>query len=104
MSGLRVGLLLDSSVQPAWVRRILERIGEGDSAEVVVVVRNTTPPPTPASLTARLAMHRDRLAYLAYSKLDRQLFGRPGSPLERASVEDLLADVPVLDVCPEQSQ
>lgn len=37
---LRVGLLMDSFDQPAWVVRILERIREGASADIVCVVLN----------------------------------------------------------------
>ena len=40
---LRVGLLVDALVQPAWVCRAVERIQTSEVARIALVVRNGAP-------------------------------------------------------------
>ena len=71
---LRIGLLVDSLEQPAWIRHILADIEASDYARIVLVVSKEAPARAPVSLARRLWAHRSRLAYLAYRWVDARVF------------------------------
>lgn len=97
---LRIGLLLDSFLQPRWVVRIIEEIAASQVASIVLVVRNNAPPEDSGSIRRRLWLRRNHLLYAAYTKFDER-FSRVGSDaFEKQSVEGVLAGVPVLEVLP----
>ncbi len=81
---LRVGLLAEGAVLPAWAQRMLEIIRQGDFAEVVLVVQLRAPAdPQPP----RSQVHRLLLA------LERFLVGKPGL-LPNAAAEVVGAALP----------
>jgi hypothetical protein len=92
---LRVGLLLDSYVQPQWVHRIVSDILSSQAAELVVVVKNEAADAAPQS-SARLKF----FLYKAYCRMDARLFAEKPDALERVSIEPLIAKVPVVSVKP----
>jgi hypothetical protein len=96
---LRVGLLLDSMTQPAWIHRVVEDIQHSSHAAVALVVRNRVEPPVEGRL--RRAWRNRRFAlYAAYSRIDAALFsGKPDAFAPRR-LDALLPAVPVLDVQP----
>ena len=80
---LRVGLLLDSDVQPAWIARQLEAICASDFAQVACVVYNAAAsgpePPARTRLSGPIAIlrnprSRSHVLYSLYCKLDRRFF------------------------------
>lgn len=81
---LKVGLIVDSFIQPRWLRRSLEKILAGDVASLELVVK----------VDARKKKHGS-LLYELYGRLDNKLFA--GDALEPISIEDLLKSVPVSD-------
>src|SRR4051794_1449840 len=79
---LRIGLLLDSLEQPAWVSATLSEIAASGIAEFVLVILNDDTGPAPAAATrrvpARLGIwyrNRRHLPYALYSKLDERRYG-----------------------------
>lgn len=80
-SPLRVGVLVDSLVQPAWVARIIEDIQHSAVADIVLVVLNESPD-LEVSLLGRIkkVVNRpDLLLYWCYQSADEFLFGRSSS-------------------------
>ncbi len=101
---VRLGLLVDSLTQPAWVERALQRIKQSGAGEFVLVVRNATPAAEHArSRVGSWWRNRRQLLYAAYQRLDR---GRStdSDPFASRDVSALLADVPMIDVVPRQSR
>ncbi|MBI3927729.1 MAG: hypothetical protein HY319_19470 [Armatimonadetes bacterium] len=95
---LRIGLLLDSLVVPAWKKRLLEEVIRSPWAEMVLVVLNAADPTGPA------APPRQRFLYRAYSALDRRLFrGRPDA-FAPTDLRPLLEGVQQLCVTPRRTR
>lgn len=96
---LRVALLVDSLVQPAWVRRLVDEIRCSDTAQIVVVVRNL-------ARTSAQALEEEgetsRL-YRAYMRGDARAFPARPDPLEPCDLSRQLTGVPVLDVHPRRT-
>jgi hypothetical protein len=99
---LRVGLLVDSLVVPAWVARVVDDIQRSDVAEVALVVVNQAP--RPRRSLRRLVAERGRLLHKAYMALDARLFRVPQNPFRRRDLAPALAGVPALPVTPEQTR
>lgn len=90
-AALRVGLLVDSLVQPAWVRRLVQDIEASESARLALIIRNTASAPvaSPGGLLER------------YMRLDAWAFPASPDPLTPCDLSGLLADIPVIDVVPQ---
>ena len=75
---LRIGILVDSMVQPAWIERIIADIQKSDIAEIVLVVLNDTPEPPVSSLQRlKKAVASPEFAlYWIYQWTDMFLFSR----------------------------
>ncbi|NUQ11006.1 MAG: hypothetical protein HUU26_01595 [Gemmatimonadaceae bacterium] len=99
---LRLGLLLDTLAQPAWVERALRRVIETGRAEFVLVVRNAAPAGPRRRL---LAWWRgaDQLLYGLFQRLDRAR-GLEPDPFAPVDLSAMLRGVPVIDVSPRQSR
>lgn len=97
MPRLRVGLLLDSLVQPRWIRRVLESLRSSDHAVIALAAVGDAHQNPPRGLAA---MGRDpkRSLYRLYSALDHRLFHQAGDALEPVPVGDLLEGVETLSV------
>jgi hypothetical protein len=78
---LRIGIIIDSFVQPRWVRRSLEKVLASTVARI--------------ELVGKVDQQDDRssLLYKLYNRVDRSLF--EADALELVSVEDLLDGVAV---------
>jgi hypothetical protein len=73
---LRVGLLLDSYVQPRWVSDIVEELVRSEVASVVLVVLPDEDGPPRQSFRQRLVKVWPHLLYSLYSRADRRRHGR----------------------------
>src|SRR5687767_4200325 len=80
-SFFRVGLIVDSFVQPRWVRRCLEKIVASGVARFELVVK--------------VAPRKNERSFLfqLYNRIDSRLFA--ADALELSSIEDLLQGVAV---------
>ncbi|HYD97130.1 MAG TPA: glycosyltransferase [Noviherbaspirillum sp.] len=89
MSKLRVGLLLDNLLLPAWVETMLGLVRQGQAAEIVVLIR------------PRVGLARGQNPYMVemWKRLDDRLFGQ-GEKNAFAMIDGsrLLAGIPVLNV------
>lgn len=75
---LRVGILVDRLVQPAWVARAVADVQESGFAQIVLVVVNGATAGLPSS-PHELRERPDLALYHAYTALDDFLFGAAGS-------------------------
>jgi hypothetical protein len=100
---LRVALLLDSFVVPAWIHRVVSELRAGTDAELALVVLDDTPARSRRGILARAWHDRHTLAYALYTKLDDLLYGRPEDALAPHDLSAPLAGVPVLRVRPERT-
>src|ERR1700752_120463 len=73
---LRVGIFIDSFMQPRWVRRSLEKVRASGVARIELVVK------------VDRQDDRSSVLYRLYNRVDRKLF--EADALELVSVEDLL--------------
>lgn len=81
---LRLGIVIDSLVQPRWVRRSLEKALASGVAKLELVVK-----------VAPAGGAHGSLLYRLYNRFDRKLFNADATEL--VSVEDLLESVKVSD-------
>ena len=90
---LRVGVLIDSSVQPKWVHQVISDVLSSSVATLSLVVTNAQPAvPTNPGLGFGL--------YRLYSRIDALLFSPKPDPFEKVSIESLLSQVPTIHVKP----
>jgi hypothetical protein len=108
---LRVGILINSYEQPAWVARELERVLASPHAELVLVVRRglseAQEPPTNRRRDARLSRFwRKRRVLLAvlYARLDKVLFPVLCDPLAVVDIAPLVVGCPLIDVVPTETR
>jgi hypothetical protein len=103
---LRVGLLVDSMTQPAWVERALRRVIETGTGEFVLVVRNasSTIAPERSSRLATWWKNRRYLLHAAYQRIDTMGLRVTPDPFKPVDLSSLLNGVPVMDVAPGQKK
>jgi hypothetical protein len=102
---LRIGLLVDSLLVPAWVHAIVEAISRCSFAEVVLVVQNASVAGGNGSgLLRRAFAHRRHLLRRLYTGVDDLVFRSSPDPFERADLAPLLEGRPVLHVTPRQTR
>ncbi len=97
---LKVGLLLDSYVQPQWVHDIVADIQRSACAQVALVVENGDVDRPVHGLVRRLLHNRHRLAYALYTRLDDLLFRREPDAFTNTSIEALVDGAAKIRVMP----
>jgi hypothetical protein len=108
---LRIGLLLDSLEQPAWVSATLSEIAASGIAEFVLVILNNDGGPAPAparrSVPARLGIwyrNRRQLPYALYSKLDERRYSYLPDPFSPVDISPLLTASELMRVTPRRTR
>ena len=105
---LRVGLLLDSYVQPQWVRSALERLQRETSSRIVAVALNQpdASPGTPraTSRVGRWVANRHALLRAAHARLDAWKFPVSNSPFLPVDIAPLLDSATTVPVRPRRTQ
>jgi hypothetical protein len=103
---LRVGLLVDSLRQPAWVDRALQDILESRIATLALVVVNAGQPPDcpPGGRLARWYGARRFLLHELYTKIDARKFAMPDDPFRPVAIDARLTGVPVVEVTPRRTK
>ncbi len=107
---VKVGILADSMIQPAWARTMLERILAEGNATIEVVVLNGGRGPAdapPTGILDRLGRYwraRDRLLFLAFDRFDRRKFRTDPDAFSDVDVSDLLVGVPTVEVSPRRTK
>jgi hypothetical protein len=102
---LRVGLLVDSLTQPAWVERALRRVQETGAGELVLVVRNASQS-TEAQKSRIATWWRNRryLLHALYQRIDQVRGGLSPDPFRPVDLAAVLKGVPIMDVSPSQTR
>ncbi len=65
---IRVGLLIDSFIQPAWIHKIVQDIHNSSVAEIVLVVKNAADVPEKRFRLQRYWQSRSQSLYAAYGR------------------------------------
>ena len=81
----RTGVIIESFLQPRWVRKSLENALATKLCKFTLAVKVTPPTKSGGSLLYKL-----------YDRIDRRLF--PTAAMERVSVEDLFSEASVIEV------
>jgi hypothetical protein len=93
---LRVALLVDSLVQPAWVAQLVHDLQAAPFASLALIVRNAGSPDGAAS--NRRASRRQQLLYRLYRRYDDRRFRVRRDAFAPCDLKDLIAGCPVVDV------
>ena len=108
---LRVGLLVDSYVQPAWIMATIDDIITSSVATIALVVRNGSPSaeiPARGSLATRMSRwyaNRHSLLFALHDRLDQRKFGTPDDPLRHGRrVARCSSSIPTIDVTPRETK
>jgi hypothetical protein len=107
---LRIGLLMDSTTVPIWVHEMLSRIHRSDFATIELIVLNRAAQQE-TSLAAKLAQQWRDLPLIVLKKATLAVYDwaekrRSGyrDAFVPTSCEDLLGDIPVLEVRPRATK
>jgi hypothetical protein len=100
---LRLGILIDSFTQPAWIYKLIEDIQGSRVARVALVIKNSpleTSDTKSKSKLSRYWENRDTLLYSLYMKVDERRTRRLIVPdaFEPKNIEPLVADCPIVEV------
>ncbi len=99
---LRVGLLMNSFTLPAWAYEAVAAVQRSAYARIQLIVMNDSSAPTTRSLFSKVVKNWNALLYLAYSELDGRMFATSPEAFEPRSAADLLRDIPVHRVKPQE--
>lgn len=105
---IKVALLLDSYLQPLWVRKIIADIQASTFAEISLVVLNGSISVTeneveqPGFIQKLLSRRKD-LLYLLYRKVDERLFSVPQDAFQIVDVKEMLSCAPAITVIPRKT-
>ena len=99
---LRVGVLLDSCVRPAWVAEIFEDIRRSNFARLELAIINAEPAERPQGLMSVLADKKSRrnLLFRIYARSDRKHLGDAEGPFRAVDCTSVLQDVESISVLP----
>jgi hypothetical protein len=92
---LKLGILLDSFIVPAWIRRALERIAASGQAEFALVILRAGHAGSGNGLLKAEAANR---IYRWFNAADEKIFVGGQNALEPISVQDLFPGAAVLEV------
>src|SRR5947209_1719585 len=99
---LRVGLLVDSTIQPNWAASLVADIRATSVARLVVVLVQPREPSRRALARPRLTARH--LLYEIYTRLDDRLFRLRPDPLALRDLSALLGDYPRHNLDPPASE
>ena len=97
---LRVGLLIDSFVQPKWIQKVIEGIQGSGFAEIVLVIKNEAPS-EPQGRLKSYWRNRKYLLYTLYGRIDEARVKVSPDAFLPTDLAELLKGCPVIEVVPE---
>src|SRR5437867_7300953 len=100
---LRIGVLLDSFIQPRWVEKVIQTIQTSDVAQIQLVVLNGSHH-NPKSAAATFRQNRKYFAYKIYTRLDNLFFRLQPDAFARVNLEKTIAGGATLRVTPIQKK
>jgi len=102
-SKLRIGLLIDSRIIPAWSYRMLEKIIHGDYTDIVLVVENKTQLKK-KSFWSRMRRDWKHQIYLLFRQIEDKCVKLNPDAFEDNNLNDLLSGIPILEVIPNRKK
>lgn len=98
---LRIGIMVDSLKATRWVAKIVADIQASSFAQVVLVVRNSTPTVArKRTWRQRLKIYWTRSLFERYRRWDRRRYRAELDAFDEADLTELLKNAPVLPVQP----
>jgi hypothetical protein len=97
---LRVGVLLDSFNQPAWVEKVIQTIQSCDFAQIQLVVLNDSFEKNRKSFRVKLWKNQRYIGYRIYSRLDNFFFRLKPDAFARVNLEKILTGCRILNISP----
>ena len=98
---LRVGVFVDSMLQPRWVHALLAAIGASAFSTISLVILREAPQLDGGGALQRMRRlmdQRQHWLYALYGKIDDALFYVRPDPFELTGIESLIAGSPVLHI------
>ncbi len=96
-SKLKIGLLINSDVQAAWVKRMLEKILASDCAEIKLIIKKNTGA-IKESPSSKLKIYFKNFWYFIYSRMDETFFKTHPSAFKLENINHLIKDAECLIV------
>ncbi len=97
---LRVGLLVDSFIQPRWIHKIVQDIQTSSIATIVLVIKNAAQLPQKRFRIQNYWQNRSHLLFAAYNRFDDSKTHVEPDAFEEADIETLVRECPVINVEP----
>jgi hypothetical protein len=102
---LRIGLLVDSCIQPSWVYKVIKDIRDSGYAEIVLTVKNRAKSLHKGRSALRTVLeNRRHILRKLYTEIDRRLFASDPDPFEPVDITSLLGSAPTLEITPRQTR
>ncbi|MCG9970422.1 glucosamine inositolphosphorylceramide transferase family protein [Christiangramia crocea] len=101
---IKVGLLLNSFLVPAWTYEMIRQLKNSDYVEIVVLIKNEAKTGTPSNKLKALFEDSNKILYKLYRKLDRKIFKVSPDAFQRKNIQDSIGDVPVIATTPRQTK
>jgi hypothetical protein len=100
---LRIGLLIDSRVQPRWIYDAIREMQSSGVARVTLLVERDLTEPDPGAF-ARLYRRRHQLLYTLFTRIDEYVFRETSYPFTPTDISPLVGDCPVIRVVPRMTK
>ena len=101
---LRIGILIDCFSVPAWFYSMIEKINEGNYAEIVLIVTKKTKQTKKNSFTANLKKNYRHILYIIYRKFEDKLFPVVPCAFTNKDLKLLVSGIPVLEIIPHEKK
>lgn len=95
---LKIGILTDSFLVPAWSYSLFEKLNECNYAEIVLIVKKKILPAKKEPLVNKIIKNYRHLAYISFRKLEDKIFRPTPFAFTQKDLTKLVGNVPVLEV------
>lgn len=88
---LRIGILLDSCILPAWCFKMLEEINSNPGSEIILIVKSIPEKKKEISLLSRMLAKRDSFLYYLFNKIENKLVKLIPDAFELKDISSILS-------------
>ncbi len=100
---LRIGILIDNYMLPAWAFKMIEVINASNHSEFVLVVKKKASPQKRTSKLRKIWENRHKIVFLLFRKLDSKLFKNKPNAFERKDIRNII-ECPEIEVSPKETK
>jgi len=100
---LRIGILIDEDIIPAWSYKMLQDLCDSNHSEIVLLVKKESSTNPHQSLWRRILSKRQDLFWILYNKLENKIFKVQPDAFENKNIKDLV-DCPEIKVKPRETK